>query len=166
MNRRLAPALALILPLVGLAASWATTHRAAQQGTEWLVPIAGYDPRDLLRGHYVIFTYDWPGLERQERDLRTEPVLCLEGRAPQLTRVRVPGRAPCTQTVRAAGGWNDPEGGLARGRLYVSQDCAATLQRQLADPERQGMVRIRVREDGHLTPLGITFRPRAEVPAP
>lgn len=160
MNRRLALALTLALPLIGLAASWATTHRAAQQGTEWLVPIGGYDPRDLLRGHYVIYTYDWPGLERGSADLTGEPVLCLEGHAPDLARVYLPEGERCEHPVRADGGWNDPEGGLASGRLYVSQEHAAALQRQLANPKLQGIVRIRVRKDGRLTPLDITFRPR------
>ncbi len=164
MNRRLALVLTLALPLAGLAASWATTHRTAQQGTEWLVPIGGYDPRDLLRGHYVIYTYDWPGLEGGSADLTSEPMLCLEGQAPNLARAHLPGGKPCEHPVRASGGWNDPEGGLASGRLYVSQERAATLQRQLADPKLQGIVRIRVRKDGHLTPLDITFRPRPAVP--
>lgn len=167
MNRRLALVLTLALPLAGLAASWATTHRAAQQGTEWLVPIGGYDPRDLLRGHYVIYTYDWPGLEGGSADLTGEPMLCLEGQAPNLARAHLPDGEPCAHPVRASGGWNDPEGGLASGRLYVSPERAATLQRQLADPKLQGIVRIRVRKDGHLTPLDITFRPRpADLPAP
>ncbi|RXZ64314.1 GDYXXLXY domain-containing protein [Pelagerythrobacter rhizovicinus] len=167
MNRRLALTLALALPLAGLATSWATTHRAAQQGTEWLVPIGGYDPRDLLRGHYVIYTYDWPGLEGGSVDLAGEPVLCLEGQAPDLARVYLPEGEPCEHPVRASGGWNDPEGGLASGRLYVSQERAAELQRRLADSKLQGIVRIRVREDGHLTPLDITFHPRpADAEAP
>lgn len=41
MNRRLALALALALPLVGLAVSWAVTHHAARQGAEWHVPVDG-----------------------------------------------------------------------------------------------------------------------------
>lgn len=28
-------------------------------GKIWRVEIAGYDPRDLLRGHYLNFRYDW-----------------------------------------------------------------------------------------------------------
>lgn len=167
MNRRTLLALALALPLAGLAASWAATHMAPQEGTEWHVPIGGYDPRDLLRGHYVIYTYDWPGLEERGAELASEPALCLQGQPPNLARAYVPEGEPCEHVVRASGGWNDPEGGLASGRLYVSQDRAATLQRRLANRTLQGMVSVRVREDGHLTPLDITFRPRAEdVPAP
>ena len=50
--------LALALPVLGLAGSWALSHRQAQQGTDWEVPVAGYDPRDLLRGDYVILRYE------------------------------------------------------------------------------------------------------------
>ena len=30
-----------------------------ESGTLWRVPVTGYDPRDLLRGHYLTFRYDW-----------------------------------------------------------------------------------------------------------
>ena len=95
MNRRLAFALALALPLAGLAASWAGTHHRARQGVEWDVPIAGYDPRDLLRGHYVIYRYDWPGLEGRRTNLALEPVLCLDGEPPRIARVYRPGPGGC-----------------------------------------------------------------------
>ena len=30
------------------------------EGTEYRVRITGYDPRDILRGHYLQFRYEWP----------------------------------------------------------------------------------------------------------
>lgn len=30
------------------------------EGTEYRVRITGYDPRDVLRGHYIQFIYEWP----------------------------------------------------------------------------------------------------------
>lgn len=160
MRRPFALAAALALPLAGLGVSWAAAEYASRQGTVWHVPITGYDPRDILRGHYVIYTYDWPGLEPAARDRQFGDTLCLEGNAPHLTRVFPPQGRPCAAFVTARGGWNDPEGGLASGRLYVAQERATELERGLADPALQGMVRIRVRADGHLTPLDITFRER------
>lgn len=54
----LATCLALTgLPLIGLGAIWRMTAYRAAQGEEWLVPVTGYDPRDLLKGHYVQFQY-------------------------------------------------------------------------------------------------------------
>jgi hypothetical protein len=165
VNRRLLGALALVLPLAGLGATWASTHVRAQQGTEWDVPIAGYDPRDLLRGHYVIYTYDWPGLEARERwEMPRE--LCLHGTAPVIERVTEGAGAECASPVRAYDYSDDFGGGIVTGRLYVSQAEGARLQQQLMDPRLQGTVRIRLRDDGHITPLRISFRPRPAEEAP
>jgi hypothetical protein len=151
--------LALVLPLLGLAATWGFTHVRAQQGTEWDVPIGGYDPRDLLRGHYVVYSYDWPGLEGSEA-LRFESELCIHGTAPAIERVSREAGADCPNPVRADPYGEDRSSGLAAGRLYVSQEQGAQLEKQLADPGLQGMVRFRLRDDGRITPLRITFRPR------
>jgi hypothetical protein len=156
MNRfaRLA---AVILPVLGLAGLWATSHHTYQQGTEWEVPIMGYDPRDYLRGHYVEFSYDWPGIE----EFRDGPPdrLCLEGSAPRLTRVIADDEAPCAHPIRAdltgVYGWD----ALTRGRLYLGQKRAEALQMELQDQGQRGIVTIRQREDGSFTPISIRFRP-------
>jgi len=179
---RLARLAAVVAPALGLAGLWAMSDTTFRQGTEWEVPIEGFDPRDMLRGHYVEFSYDWPGVA----EFREAPpqMLCLEGEAPRLARV-VPiidaadGTA-CAHPVRAdttgVYGWE----GLTRGRLYLGQDRAAAIQRELQDGEQRGIVTIRQREDGSFTPIAIRFRPlttqeiverdaqneRAEEPAP
>jgi hypothetical protein len=38
---------AILLPLAGLGGLWVMSDRTYQQGTEWEVPIDGFDPRDL-----------------------------------------------------------------------------------------------------------------------
>ena len=168
MNRigRLA---AITLPLAGLAGLWALSDHTFRQGTEWEVPIAGYDPRDYLRGHYVEFTYDWPGIE-EFRDAPPQ-LLCLEGTAPKVTRVVADSTGPCAHPIRtdrsAVYGWD----GLARGRLYLDQDRARAMQQELQDRDQRGIVTIRQREDGSFTALRIRFRPltaaeRAERDAP
>lgn len=172
MNPRLAALLALILPLAGLAALWATTERWHRQGTDWLVPVEGYDPRDLLRGHYIEFTYVWPGAAQGDLAARVGPQppafpfgACLRGTPPGLVRVErlesAAARADCAQFLAAgevnfAGAPDLPR----RGRLYIPQAAAGGLERQLADPARQGMVRLRLRADGTVTPLALTFVPR------
>ena len=163
MNRQALRAAAIVLPLLGLAATWTFTHVRAQQGTEWDVPIAGYDPRDLLRGHYVIYTYEWPGLEDSE-PWRYAGELCIHGTAPAIERVTGGADPVCVNPVRAYDYSDDFGGGITTGRLYVSQEEGARLQEQLTDPKLQGTVRIRLREDGHITPLRISFRPRPAEP--
>ncbi len=98
MNR-LARLAAVIAPVLGLAALWGLSERTYYQGTDWEVPIQGYDPRDYLRGHYVEFSYDWPGID-EFRDAPPE-MLCLEGDAPNLTRITTDSDKPCAHPIRA-----------------------------------------------------------------
>jgi hypothetical protein len=155
MNRfaRLA---ALALPLAGLAGLWFQADSHYRTGTEWEVPIEGYDPRDYLRGHYVEFSYDWPGFA--ESDIIPSS-LCLEGASPVIVRVTADGEKPCAYPLRSAGngvyGWD----ALMRGRLYVGQDRARALEEQLQNRDQRGIVTIRQREDGSFTPVSIRFRP-------
>lgn len=160
MNRpgKLARLAAVTVPLLGLAGLWAISDQTFRQGTEWEVPIAGYDPRDFLRGHYVEFTYDWPGIDEWQGE--APELLCLGGEAPRLVRVtRSPASAGCAHPVRANNtgvyGWD----ALLRGRLYVGQQRAALLQQELQQPDQRGIVTIRQREDGSFTAVSIRFRP-------
>ncbi|MFN4114131.1 MAG: GDYXXLXY domain-containing protein [Sphingomonadaceae bacterium] len=184
MNRRLASLLVLALPLAGLAGLWASTEHWHRQGTDWLVPVTGYDPRDLLRGHYVEFRYAWPGAEESglvPRELalpeQGEPApptdfpfgACIRGQAPAIAQVErlvsEADRAACPNAVApdpaARSGYPD----LPRdGRLYIPQTAGPELEAQLRDPDVQGMIRVRLRPDGTLTPLELTFSPRPPAP--
>jgi len=151
---RLLRAAALALPLIGLGAVWAIAHLRAQQGVEWEVPVTGIDPRDLLRGHYIVYRYEWPGLA-PGRPAQAASALCLEGVPPRIAAVSL-GHDACAHPVREPGTGR----GLATGRLYVAQSAAPGLERQLADPSLQGVLRVRVRADGQITPLALEFRPR------
>ena len=161
---------ALALPLIGLGLAWADTHRKAQTGTDWDVPIMGYDPRDLLRGHYITYQYDWPGLKRDNFGFVTE--LCIEGSSPTIRRVSIPNlpiveepgkptpQPKCAVTARALQGGDDQGNGLEGGLYYLPQTQAADYERKLRDPKLQGIIRLRIRDDGITRPMGLTFRTR------
>lgn len=161
MSYRIARLAALIVPVIGLGSLWCLSDQHFRQGTEWEVPIEGYDPRDFLRGHYVEFTYDWPGIEPFAG--APPETLCFAGEAPNLVRVTVPTGANagvgCGYFVRPGTsgvyGWH----ALTRGRLYVGQDRALTLEEELRDRDQRGIVTIRQRDDGSFTPIAIRFRP-------
>lgn len=176
MNRRLASLAAIALPLVGLAGMWASTERWSRQGTDWLVPVEGYDPRDLLRGHYVQFRYAWPGAEVPATG---EPFGaqqnaypfggCLEGTAPRLERVRKLAseaeREACAAYLapEETGMFGGPD--LPRdGRLYIPQTAGPALEKRLRDTDTAATIRVRLRSDGAVTPLELTFSPRPPVP--
>lgn len=150
---------AMLAPVLGLAALWAHSDHTFRQGTEWDVPIAGYDPRDYLRGHYVEFAYDWPGMAAAAQPPPGSD-LCLSGTPPVITQTTViNAAAPCAHRLRAP--LTDVYGpqGLVRGRLYVGQDRALALEEELRGLGQRGIVTIRQREDGSFTPVAIRFRP-------
>jgi hypothetical protein len=168
--RRFLLPLALLLPLAGLALIWLQTERESHQGSEWDVPIAGYDPRDLLRGHYVQFRYDWPAVA--ENDIPTwyglQTGLCLTGNAPDIERVEIIDRAeydssptPVCDAIARVNPWSE-EGtdGLVRDRIYIPQQAARDYTDKLANPALQGVVRIRSNNSGFITPLSLRFRSR------
>lgn len=177
MSRRLASLLALALPMVGLAGLWASTDYWHRKGTDWLVPVEGYDPRDLLRGHYVEFRYAWPGAEAVnawETGSTAEGAApagypfggCIDGEAPEIDRVVRLGseaeRAACPQVLAPDPATLNGYPDLPRnGRLYIPQTAGARLEAQLRNPDLQGMMRVRLRTDGTVTPLELTFGPRS-----
>ncbi|MES2055406.1 MAG: GDYXXLXY domain-containing protein [Pseudomonadota bacterium] len=179
VSHRLCLAAALLLPLAALGYSWASTYWLAQQGQEWLIPIRGYDPRDLLRGHYIRYRYDWPVAASANRQDGARAIfedyfpseLCVEGVAPNITGVRAvdtvsrspdqPAGHDCAIIVRAALGTRREVRGLDSGILYTSQARAIALSQQLADPKQQGLLRVRIRPDGVMRPIDLAFRPKA-----
>jgi hypothetical protein len=175
MSYRFCLAAALLLPLAALAYSWASTYRLAQQGQDWLIPIQGYDPRDLLRGHFIRYRYDWPVAASTDQSGTLfkdyKPMeLCIEGVAPNIASVRSvynlwrrpdePPEPGCATIVRAALGTRREVQGLESGILYTSQARAIALSRQLADPTQQGLLRVRIRPDGVMRPIDLAFRPK------
>jgi hypothetical protein len=159
--------MSVLLPVIGFSAIWANTHLNAQKGVDWDVPVEGYDPRDLLRGHYITFQYDWPGLKQDEKNRWNPPdIICLEGKAPLISQVTVlqnyPGNSmPKCATVARFNKWsNDAHEGLGRDSIFIPQNDSQELADKLNDAKLQAVVRIRVGEDGYIRPLEIKFRPR------
>ncbi|MEM6585863.1 MAG: GDYXXLXY domain-containing protein [Pseudomonadota bacterium] len=168
----------LVLPVAGLGALWWQSEDLSRQGTDWEVPIQGYDPRDLLRGHYVEFRYDWPirpvdadGAQAIEGAFRPTPQinhLCLIGDPPLIAEAIAfddptdPLFEQCEHKLSVQPGSVYGYASLSQGRLYVGQDRALELEENLRETDQRGLVTFRQREDGVLTPLDIRFRPLTE----
>jgi hypothetical protein len=153
---------ALALPLAGLAGLWGLSDHLSRQGDEWEVPIMGYDPRDILRGHYVEFAYDWPGLDDT---VWREPLngLCLIGSAPVIDRAVTASAAElaaCAHPVRGSADGVYGSDALLRGRLYAGQARARELDKALRDQSQRAFVRFRLAPDGAIVPLDIVLRAR------
>ena len=163
----------LLLPVVGLAYSWVTAERESNEGVIWDIPIAGYDPRDLLRGHYVQFRYDWPGLESEDGRgfyLYSGRVICIQGTAPEIETTRALDKfggqfdtlaANCASIVEHNPWSQEGYDGLETDRIFLPQEKAREYQFKLADPQLQAFARVRVNNSNFLVPVDINFRPRA-----
>lgn len=155
------------LPVIGLGALWGLSDYESRKGTQWDVAIEGYDPRDLLRGHYVEFTYDWDvhgdAAELQDEFGFREQVdrFCLTGSPPGPPVIdEINGDiSACDYPVEAD--WSGVYGdeGLMRGRLYVGQDRAREIEQAMFDQDMRAIVRVRLGDNRRLTPLDISFRP-------
>lgn len=66
--------LILLLPTCGLLAAAGYSYQAIQKQPSVVLPITGYDPRDLIRGHYLLFQINWPWRAK-------DPVTCTTGPA-------------------------------------------------------------------------------------
>lgn len=51
--------LALIFPLIYFSASIAYNITHKETASQWRIHITGYDPRDLLKGRYLRYRFDW-----------------------------------------------------------------------------------------------------------
>jgi hypothetical protein len=57
--------LALILPTVTLSTLSAVSFLNKRHAPSFILPIRGYDPRDLIHGHYLQFQIAWPWAEKE-----------------------------------------------------------------------------------------------------
>lgn len=145
----------LMLPLAGLAAGIAWQQSGARGASEWRIPIAGYDPRDPLRGRFINFRYVWTvsGPAHLCRDGGC--MLCLEQGG---AHVRVIDRSQSCRwridpvasriALSYAPEFGDGQPLAAMSRLFVSEASAPRLEAQLrAGPM---VVHARLTRDGRL----------------
>lgn len=182
MNRRLRM-LAALLPVVGLLAL-VVRSELALKGAQFRLAITGYDPRDLLAGHFLRYQYelDWQGesscgvheadalgsatpLRRPQ--LQSGCCLCL-------TRQAEPPASPAVQQLtcseaRSCDGWLYSEQLQPPHRYYVPEERALELEQALRG--RKAAVDIvssptGTAAVGELYLDGLPWRTALEQPAP
>jgi hypothetical protein len=167
----IAVAAVLALPLVTLGAMVGDAERRIANADVLRVAIRGYDPRDLLRGHYLRYQFEWnaeiPFIDRVNR-------LCvLQAPADAAATVRpLPWNKPeaaaadcrfvvngwgevIAESRRAEPGERGPAGrlrfvpsGVEDGRLYVPERHARELERLLAEGKVRLTIDLAVTPDG------------------
>lgn len=139
--------LALLLPVVALAAGIARNELALASAQTWVIPVEGYDPRDLLRGHYIQFRYRWQVEGDRSQCDGGDCLICLERRGEEVAaRVMSRGEASACASLVDPRASNIGAGFTAR--IYVSEASAPLLEEAL----RSGPMAVvaRLRPDGIL----------------
>jgi hypothetical protein len=174
MSRR-AVLVAVALPLLAIVLGIVRAELFLTGTRDFVLEMRGYDPRDLLRGHYLQFRLQVDPLhEREPCDPATGEAccLCLTRAAPGALSVAE--RATCA-TARTVCDGALPLEVLARGhRFYVPEARAAELERRVRAAMARGGAHavlaigpdgtLRVRElrvDGEAVPGSIAAIPTA-----
>ncbi len=145
MKRQLSLALALLLPIIVLAGSAWTHYQQRATGETITLPIEGFDPRDLLSGHYLIYRIDY-GVSDQHHCPTSDITasICL---APE-RRIYPSDELPetCTRFIR---GNCDSRARFISGleRFYIPEQYAKSLDKKIRN--KRGKLVISVDQSGN-----------------
>lgn len=142
---------ALLLPILWSAGSWAVHQRAIGAGASWVIPVEGYDPRDLIRGQHIRFRYAWEVRGDGAQCGNQSCDLCLSREGDKVVAEIAPLGAQCRNRVdlRQSGigvSQSFRQGAVFSSRIFVSESSAPQLDAML----RQGGVQV----EATLTPEG------------
>jgi uncharacterized membrane-anchored protein len=146
-------AVALVLPLIAIALGIVRAERHLAGGTRWVFEITGYDPRDLLRGHYIQYRlalHETEGAVACDDSHKAEPCcLCLTRTAanhpPQVQRTT------CEQAQQCDGSLQTRY--LSElTRYYIAEERAQELTDRVQDSATRGTARLSVILDGQGKP--------------
>ena len=131
---------AVALPLLALVLMIGRAELHLRHADSWLLPIEGYDPRDPLRGHYLVFRLRLDRLEAAT----ASPACALED--PDCCFCLAPGavvpgvgfeteltRAPCDEAIQQCTAFVRSAPLQALDRYYIPESDRFDLQRRLWD---------------------------------
>lgn len=158
--------LSLLFPIVVLL-GFVGLHTVNQKtGTLWVIDIEGYDPRDLLRGHFLRFRYSWNWDDGQNACYGNECYLCLNQVEPNVfknpntrlfNRPEKESMPTCTSMINGYG-YGSQHGfhighksGNGLEQYYIPEKYANMLNRMIwrrEESEHKFAVGLRVNEAG------------------
>ncbi|MGQ0445299.1 MAG: GDYXXLXY domain-containing protein [Beijerinckiaceae bacterium] len=147
-------ALVLLLPLLVLGGIVAKNERDIASAKTWRVKITGYDPRDLLYGHYLNFRFDWgTTLTRGSCAAEQSCCLCLDAQdgttSPLASRKTCEAAAQCASHIPMPDGANkdafNPEGAQ---RYFIPESAATQLNMLLANRQYNLQADVKIAPSG------------------
>ena len=151
MNQRFVIA-AVVLPILGLLGLIVRAQLHLRQGAQWEVKISGYDPRDLLSGHYLRYQYQFD-IEVEPRPDACSPGAALDPACCLCLSPRVGTREPRVQSVlcdavEGCSSWLYARDVIGEQRYFIPAERATELEAALR--ERAASLRVAVSADGTL----------------
>lgn len=145
MNQRVLLAIALAIPILALIAVAGMKAQQRASGIEVVLPIEGFDPRDLLSGHYLTYRVDY-GIPTSCGEMyETQADLCLEP-----TRAVYPHNQRPDDCRLFLRGYCDTNTGFSvenLNRFYIPEEHAAVLDSKVRD--KQGSLVLAVDAQGN-----------------
>ena len=169
-NRAILPGLlCLAIPFLAMAYMVATNEIRGISFPEYRVEIAGYDPRDMLTGHYIAYRFQWPENTENTCVRDQDCFACFQG-APERPQLRFmpagdTGSCPAALKLsRPANNISPPQPLSTLLRYNVSEIEAPVLDRMLRERTGKFEVGIIVLPDhrGQVKTLYIDGRPTRE----
>jgi GDYXXLXY protein len=153
---------ALALPLIGLTGATAMAWLQVRDGREWELPVRGFDPRDLLRGHYIEFQYDVVSGPECASDVSCCLHMFTAGNQ-TIGRLAFCSNAPAGSQARVVAQHDGLRlsGDVATGRMFIDERYAAALDTRLRAEKPNASVRFHISPSGKLTPLEILLDGKA-----
>lgn len=132
---------AVLLPILALAALTTYKNFVVSTGKEVILPISGYDPRDLLSGHYLIYQIDYGvGEICSEKMAKRTAYICLE---PKMFSYYEP--EVCSKLIRGVCNYNRFEAGIEK--YFVPEDKAKDLEAKIRS--KTASVLLSLTDSGH-----------------
>lgn len=142
---------ALLLPLCVIGLGIVRAERHLARSTSWVFEVDGYDPRDLLRGHYIQFRLDLheeAALEACDDDRSERCCLCLTATTKdQPPRVQ---RSTCARATSQCDGVLQTRYLSELRRYYIPEEDAWKLEQQFREAAQasRALLRIAINDDG------------------
>lgn len=147
----------LILPIVVLLVVVVRHGLHFATGQEWVLPVTGHDPRDLLSGHYVQYRVQYTGEEfcqAIERENYDYACLCLESQNPFFAEVNAD-CGGCSAKIMGKCKFGRFQAGLER--FYIPESDAEWLNKMLQSGERKAEIVVSVSKEGQALVKDLRF---------
>jgi len=118
--------IALMIPIFTLALISANKQYNLMRGEEFIFPIVGYDPRDLLSGHYLTYQIDYgiSGICNPFLEVNRKAYICLSSKV--FSYYPVPN---CKTQIQGVCNYSNFEAGIER--FYVPENRAQDLDMKI-----------------------------------